>query len=195
MNPYMQAPRWQPRAAVPIARGGGSTTRMIVTWRRPRTITNHDERRLRRDKATSFKRQLHIHVRPSADFYMRHASTMVQWQPLAGRHGQRPTPRTRMINLAHSCTFAQGSLPGTLCVITRAHDRHHDIDASCNTRCQERPHEHAEICVHASGRRGTIARGRKHRSMAASMPFAARNSIDWTQHCVTHCKVRHWHAS
>lgn len=74
MNPYMQAPRWQPRAAVPIARGGGSTTRMIVTWRTPRTITNHDERRLRRDKATSFKRQLHIHVRPSGDFCMRHAS-------------------------------------------------------------------------------------------------------------------------
>ena len=84
-------------------------TRMIVTWRRRRAITKHDERRLRCDIWPRRERQLHIHVRPSADFYMRHASTMVQWQPLAGRHGQRPTPRTRMINLAHSCTFARGA--------------------------------------------------------------------------------------
>ena len=96
------------------------------------------------------------------------------------------TPRMRMINLAHSCTFAQGSL----CVITRAHDRHHDIDASCNTRCQERPHEHA-ICVHASGRRGTIARGRKHRSMAAicrsqhAIRSTGRNTASLTAKCGT----------
>ena len=96
------------------------------------------------------------------------------------------TPRLRMINLAHSCTFAQGSL----CVITRAHDRHHDIDASCNTRCQERPHEHA-ICAHASDRRGTIARGRKHRSMAAicrsqhAIRSTGRNTASLTAKCGT----------